>query len=305
MSEDQGSGNETVNAQFGELVDNGNLETAFAEKEAEEIKDSEEKEESKEEADFSKKFAALSRKEKDLRSRESSYEQRMAELQAKLDEIEAQKQQEPEVEPELPLEYRLRKDPLGTLSEMGLDYDALTELALNDGKLSQDMQMKLMREEIEKGYQDKYSKLEERLNLKEKEEEEAQYNKVIDNFKSEIQDHVGGDSEAYELIQANEAQDLVYDVIEEHYKEEGKVLSIEEASEAVESYLEEEARKLLSLKKLSPKQEAELEAKEPSAPRQSPVTLSNDHSAASQNQADRKLSNEESAAQAAKLLKWS
>ena len=49
----------------------------------------------------------------------------------------------------------------------------------------------------------------------------------------------------YELIQANEANDIIYDVIEEHYNETGRILDIEEAAEAVESYLEEEAEKLL------------------------------------------------------------
>ena len=38
---------------------------------------------------------------------------------------------------------------------MGLSYDKLTELALNDGKLTPEMQMRLMREELEGDYKSK------------------------------------------------------------------------------------------------------------------------------------------------------
>ena len=49
---------------------------------------------------------------------------------------ESNKEQEPEVEPEIPLEYKLKQNPLKALEEMGLSYEKLTELMLNDGKLT-------------------------------------------------------------------------------------------------------------------------------------------------------------------------
>ena len=100
--------------------------------------------ESQDNGEFDKKFAALSRKEKALRDRELELEQKYGNK-----------------EKELPLERRIRANPLKALEELGLDYDKLTELALNDGRLTPDMQMKLMREELENDYREKFNNLEE------------------------------------------------------------------------------------------------------------------------------------------------
>ena len=308
MSNDQVSVNETVNAQFGEQSES--VDTALAEKQTAEAKselesinnqDTESEEKTKEDVDFSRKFAALSRKEKDLRNREVEYEQKVAEMEAKIKELE--EKNTPKEEPKLPLEYRLKKDPLGTLQELGFDYEALTELAMNDGKLSQDMQMKLMREELENDYKSRFEELENKLTEKEKQDAENNYQTIVNNFKTEIDKYVEQSNEECELIRANNANDLIFDVIEEHYNETNRVLDIKDAAEAVEAYLLEEAQKLLKLKKLSHKQEA-LEESKPEIKRQSSPTLSNDHSAMSENKTERKLNREDSIYDAAKLIKW-
>ena len=245
---------------------------------------------------FASKFAALSRKEKALRDRESEYESKFEEMERRLAEYEAQSQ-----EPEVDWEHMLRNDPLRALEEAGLGYDKLTELALNDGKLTPDMQLAAMRQELENDYQRKFEELEERLNAKEQSEVESYYDAVQENFQDQISGVVMSDPDRYELVQASEASGLVYDVIEEHYNETGRVLDIEEAADAVESYLEEEAGKLMKLKKLSSRlgiDPRELEAMEQ-------VTLSNDHSAqVNYEGANRMLSEEESKARAARMLQW-
>ena len=245
---------------------------------------------------FASKFAALSRKEKALRDKEAEYESKFEEMERRLAEYE-NKSQEPEVD----WEQLLRRDPLRALEEVGLGYDKLTELALNDGKLTPDMQLAAMREEIENDYRRKFEELEGRLTEKEQAEQEAYYNSVQENFQNEIGNFVAQNQDKYELIEASDANELVFDVIEEHYNETGRVLDIEEAADAVESYLEEEAGKLMKLKKVSsrlginPKELEELEQ----------VTLSNDHSAQVQyDGASRMLSEEESKARAAKMLQW-
>lgn len=249
--------------------------------------------------DFAKKFAALSRREKSLRSKEQEYEQRLAELNAKTDAL-INKPQEEEATEELPLEYRLKRNPLKTLEEMGFGYDKLTELALNDGKLPPEVQMKLMREELESDYKTKFEALEEKMKAKELAEQEQKYDAVVENFKKEIHNLVASNTDQYELINASDSQDLVYDIISEHYNETQRILPIEEAAQAVEDHLLEEFKKYSNLKKLSSGEEA---SKEPSAQRQSP-TLSNDLSAQSVNNTDKKLSDSESKAMAAQLLKW-
>lgn len=246
--------------------------------------------------DFAKKFAALSRREKDIRSREQEYEARLAELNAKTNDMLPKQEQETE---QLPLEYRLKRNPLKTLEELGLSYDKLTNLVLNDGELPADMQMKLMKEELESDYKTKFEQLEERLKAKEVEEQEAKLNTVVDSFKKEINDHISAETEKYELITASESQELVFDIISQHYDETQRILPIEEAAQAVEEHLLEEFSKFSNIKKLSSGEEAS----KPDTFRQSP-TLSNDLSAQSVNSTDKKLSPEESKARAAAMLKW-
>lgn len=243
---------------------------------------------------FASKFAALSRKEKALRDRESEYESKFEEMERRLEEYEANSQ-----EPEVDWEHLLRNDPLGALEEAGLGYDKLTELALNDGRLTPDMQMSAMREEIERDYKRKFEDLEERLQAKEEAEVEEYYNNVQDNFQEEIGSFVSQND--YELINASEANGLVYDVIEEHYNDTGRILDMKEAADAVESYLEDEAMKLMRLNKISSRfgiNPPELEEM-----MDSQVTLSNDHAAhVNYEGANRMLSDDESKAKAAAFL---
>ena len=245
---------------------------------------------------FASKFAALSRKEKALRDKEADYQSKFEDMERRLAEYEAKNK-----EPEVDWEQLLRRDPLKALEEVGLGYDKLTELALNDGKLTPDMQLAAMREEIESDYRRKFEELEGRLTEKEQAEQEAYYDSVQENFHNEINNFVEQNQDKYELIEASQANALVFDVIEEHYNETGRVLDIGEAADAVESYLEEEAGKLMKLKKISsrlgvdPRELEELEQ----------VTLSNDHSAQVQyDGASRLLSEEESKARAARMLQW-
>ena len=235
---------------------------------------------------FDRKFAALSRREKALRERESDLDRKYGNKEA-----------------EVPLERRLRQNPLKALEEMGLSYDQLTELALNEGRLTPDMQMKLMREELESDYKNKFEALENRLNDKDKSDEESRYNAIKENFMGEIDYFVKGNKDAYEFVAHNEAREVVYDVIEEHYNETGRILDIKDAVDAVESYLEEEAGQLLQLNKMKSRLGSYREP-EQEPPRQSQVTLSNAHSAQAHERAARSLSDEESKSAMAKMLQW-
>ena len=259
-----------------------NQEAAEPQEESNEFKDLEQPQDS----EFDRKFAALSRKEKALRERELELERKYGSK-----------------EKELPLERRIRSNPLKALEELGLDYDKLTELALNDGRLTPDMQIKLMREELENDYKEKFNSLEERLNAKEKMEEEAKYDAVKQGFVGEIESFINENKNDFEYVAHNEATDVVYDVIEEHYNETGRILDIKEAVQAVESYLEEEAEKLLNLGKVKNRLNSIRDEYE-QPQRQSQVTLSNAHSAQANERVAKKLSDEESKREMARMLKW-
>ena len=252
---------------------------------------------------FAAKFAKLSRREKDIRSRERELEDRLAQFEAKMAELEANKPTEPAKEPELPLEYRLKKNPLKTLEEIGYSYEDLTKMVLNDGEMSSDMQLNLMREEIERDYRTKFEELENKLAEKEKKEEEAEYDKVLNSFKSQINDVINN-SDDYDLIQANDAHDLVYDVIESYYQENGSVLDTKEAADQVEQYLYEEHMKILEKSKKLGNWRADASERVAKTAGQSP-TLSNSHSVqGTQNEPQKMLSREESIAQLANQIRW-
>lgn len=267
------------------------------------VEEEKEPEQSKEEKLFASKFAALSRKEKAIRERERQLEARMQELEQRL---KAKEEPPAQVESEEPIEFRLKRDPFGTLKNLGLDYETLTKIALNDGKLTPEIQMQLMKEEMERQYGSKFKELEEKLTEKEKREQEEKHNQVVQNFKSEIASFVKENATDLELlsVEGDEGVQLVYDVIEEHYNESGKIMDKQEAANLVEEYLLEEAKKRVGLSKIK-KLLGASEQKTPSEPKQqkSSVTLSNEQAQTSQ-PANRFLSDDESKANAAKLIRW-
>jgi hypothetical protein len=280
---------------------------AGAEQEVEASSEENEEQEVKKEDPLSRKFAALSRREKSLKQREQEINSRMQELEEKL------KAQETPQEPQVNIEDLLRKDPLKALETSGYDLNTLAEIALQDGKLPVDLQMKLMQEELEKKYNSKFEELEAKQIEEAKKKEEMQYNQAIENFKEEINSHVTSDLEKYELINSSENIDLVYDTIVEHHettKDEsgnGEILEVAEAAELVEQYLLEKAQQMLKANKL--KAMLDGSKKEPVKQKveqnQESVTLTN--RASSQNPSNgvkELMSEEESLQEAAKLIKW-
>ena len=120
----------------------------------------------------------------------------------------------------------------------------------------------------------------------------------------EIDYFVKNNKDSYEFVAHNEAKEVVYDVIEEHYNETGRILDIKDAVNAVESYLEEEAEKLFQLNKIKSRFEPNRTPEPQEPPRQSQTTLSNAHSAQAQERVARSLSDEESKREIAKMLRW-
>lgn len=257
-----------------------------------------EPEEEKEDPRIAAKFAALSRREKEARLKEREIDQKLAQLEEKLATLNAPAP-EPEKPAELPLEYRLKRDPLGTLAELGLDYSKLAEIAINDGKITQDMQLELLKKDMEDKYSKEIESIRTELSDRDKRAEEERYEKVIQGYMGELTDFVNTNDE-YELIRANDAVDLVYDVIQKHHAATQQILSTKEAADHVEEYLTEEARKLMTLKKFAPAPAAEpkQEVRQPSP------TLTNGHTTQVSTKGLTSLSEDESKLQAAQLLKW-
>lgn len=251
---------------------------------------------------FSSKFAALSRKEKALKKRERDIEARIAELEQRLAD-----NQTPEVEEE-PFELKLKKNPLDALAEKGLSYDILTQIALNDGKLTPELQMQLLRDEMSSSLHSKIEALESKLAEKEEKEAQSKHEQTISGFKNQIKQHISSDAENLELLAIqddNQGIDLVYDVISEHYNEYEEVLDIKTAAELVENHLLEEAKKYIGRNKIKKLMGASEEKTQESKPidKKSSMTLSNDQSQTSST-GRREMSEEEQLREAAKLIRW-
>lgn len=184
---------------------------------------------------FSAKFAALSRKEKMIFEREKQ----LKELEAKYKGYDS-------------IDSSVKSDPLAFMQKYGITYNDLTRLVLNDNKPTPDMEVKSVKEEMDK--------LRKEIAQKEADAQKQQFESTISSFKTEIKSFVESAKDTFELLTMQDApEEIVYNVISEHFNKTQKILTHKEAAEHVEKYLEDEARKYLSVKKF--------QAKTPEAPK--------------------------------------
>ena len=260
---------------------------------------------------FASKFAALTRKEKAVREREAAIKAQQAELESLKKQLEEQSGKLKSDEGSLA--SRLKNEPLKVLSEMGLTFEDLSQIVLNEGNPTPEMLIKRTRQELEAATKSELEKTKQELEEfkkslleKEKQAEEAKVNEAKTQYLTELTEFINetkndsGDDK-YELIKSNDSVQLVYDVVEAYYEETGKILSMQEAADHVEAELEERAKSILELKKFkqASKPIEQVEEKKETAP-----TLSNALASQSSQKVERKLSKEESLREAAKLIRW-
>lgn len=245
------------------------------------------------------KFAALTRKEKEIRAEAARIKAEREQIEQMRAEYESKSKSS--VDAETSFKEKLRKNPLKTLSELGLTYEQLTEMQLNDQNPTPQMLMDQMRAELEAKMEEKYGKLTEGLKEKEEREAKEQYEAAVNGYKSELTQFIRQNSDTYELIVANNATELMFDTAQQFYKQTGKVPNNEELAKAVEEHLEEQANEILKLKKFQSKLNKPAEPKPTS---QTAPTLSNTLAAEVPKSGLKHLSDEDSKKEAAKLLKW-
>lgn len=239
----------------------------------------------KEDEPLSVRFAALTKREKNLQEREKQ----IKEMESKFKNFELTKE-------------TVRKSPKEALESIGLSFEDFTKAYLDqlDGKEH--------KPSVEDKVQELYAKIEAKEQAEREREEQAKKDAeaaAIENFKSQVKEFVAKDVEKYELINEAGLYDEVFNVIEEYYNETGEILSTEKAAEHVENHLYEEGQKLLKAKKFAPK------VPEPEKPQEKSslsTTLTNKQTPATTVSSvvggGKLLSNEESIARAAALLKF-
>lgn len=166
----------------------------------------------KKEAELAKKEAEIAKKEEALKAQE--------ELIKKFKEA-----------PEL-----AKKNPKELLKTLGIDSDEYLKSLLNDGEPTPEDKIK--------GIESKFAELEQKLEAREKALQEKEAQIAIHNFKQEIKTYVETNKDtACRLTKALGKDEVVYNVIEEHFTKTGEVLPIDKASEMVENHFVTEKKK--------------------------------------------------------------
>lgn len=224
---------------------------------------------------ISQQYAILARREKSLRMKEAQIRSREAALRQPM---EAPKASEPKVDmSQYVPKDRLTQDPFTVLQEMGLTYDQLTELALNAPKpeqLALQGQIKALQDEL------KTLKGETESNKKSfADYEDQQYKSALKQIEFDVSALVKTDP-AFEAVREARATRDVVNLIDRVYKEDGILMTIEDAASEVETQLVEEAMKLARLNKVQQQLNAararpQAPAKQNGQPQQSSTTLTN------------------------------
>lgn len=216
------------------------------------------------------RFALLARKEQDLLRKQQAVKQQQQILAQQAEQLRAFEQ----------AKKQALLNPLDALKHLGLTYEQITEFVLNDNKPTPNAEVMSVRQELEefkRAQREEQEKLLEQTREMQTREQQA----IIESFREEVGEYVSQHAETYELTNLYGGANLVSDVIEEHFKQSGKLLTIPEAAKLVEEHYEELARKAQQTKKFAVTQQkvASTQAQTAaSAPKLGP-TLSNDLSA--------------------------
>lgn len=188
---------------------------------------------------LSPRFGALAKKERGLvklRQEVASERQAIEKRLAEIEEREKKLSDKP-------------KNPIEALQRYGFTYEEATNFLLNGEKATPESEIKSVKEQLD-AFRKEQAEKEERAAAEAKKQAEAAEAQAIEGFKKQISDFIAGNSEKYELIHMTGQAELVFDTIEAHFNETKRVMSITEASEAVENYLINEAKRITAAKKL-------------------------------------------------------
>lgn len=197
---------------------------------------------------LSTQYAILARKEKALRAKaiatEQSLKAREAALTAREAEIQSKSNQDLS---NYISKDKLRQNAFGTLTELGLTYDDISQQAL--AAQSPDAQaIRQIREEVAEEL--KTLREEQAKTRQTFEQQQAEsYKQAVNQIRIETRQLVNADP-SYETVKAANAINDVVELIERTFKEDGTLLTVEQAAQAVEEHLVEEAFKFSQLGKI-------------------------------------------------------
>lgn len=187
------------------------------------------------------RLGQLARKEKAFRAQVRDFQQKQKEWQDKL--IASSMQPQSAQPSQADFKKMFLEDP----SKVGLTYEEIANRYLHQP--SPEMQKA-------QALEAKIAELESRLTAQAEEGKKGQteaYTQAIKQISSEVNSLVRSKADDYEAISAHGANKKVVDLIELTYKEDGILMSVEDACNEVEGYLLDQAIKLSNLKKVQAK----------------------------------------------------
>lgn len=197
---------------------------------------------------LSNQYALLARKEKALRAKAMQQDQAIKAREAGIvAREEAIKAKDAEYQSKYIARDRISQDPISVLNDLGLSYDQITQLMLNAPK-AEDM----ARAKELQSVRDELNAVKEQQVKSQKAYDDAQtqsYQQAINQIRLETKSLVNSDP-TFETIKATDSVSDVVELIEETFKKDGILLTVEEAATEVENYLVEEAMKLARLNKI-------------------------------------------------------
>ena len=215
----------------------------------------------------SDRFAALARKEAEVFRKQQAVRAQQAEIARQAEQIKAFEQ----------AKRNAVLNPVEALKALGLTYEQITEYMLNDQKPTPQLEVQSVRQELEE-FKRQAREEQERILEQQREMQTREQQQIIEQFRSEVNEYVEQHAENYELTNLYGGAHLVSEVIEEHFRQTQKLLTIPEAAKLVEDHYEDLARKSLATKKFAATQQKAASPQETAAaaaPRMGP-TLSND-----------------------------
>ena len=205
------------------------------------------------------RFAAMAKRERQMVERDRAIKEREAKLAERKAALKAAEERR----------AGYAQDPLKALSDMGLTYEDLTKRVLDktDPSAQQSMAIRQLGEQVEQAKREAAA-AKEAIAKAQAEREAAEAERAKAGFKAEVTSHIKANADKYELVSLYGQEGLVYATIEAEYERSGEMLTVDQAAEKVEKYLEAEAEKALKAKKFASKLQ-------PPAPRPAAPTLTN------------------------------
>lgn len=177
---------------------------------------------------LSARFEALTRKERSIQKRieqAKSLEVTISAREAKVKEYEAAFE-------------KAQSDPDAALSKVGWNYAKLTDYYLNNKQITPEAKVQQVEERLQ-SYVTQQEKEKKQATEDAKSAAQAESARVIEEWKTGVNEFVTANQGDYELINLHEAFPLVTELIQAHFEKFKKVLSNKEAAEKIEAYLEE------------------------------------------------------------------